>query len=164
MHQTDQLRYDAQTRTIQDLVFYYRNRQLNLSPNFQRDSVWSKNDREKLVDSVLKNYLIPALFLHRSEQTSGDNRYDVIDGKQRLETVFRFMGVIPRQRFTTETVLLEESGKEKVDWNLLKKRQLQSRLTEYKLQVIFVEGDLSSIIDLFVRINSTGRALTSQEM
>jgi 5-methylcytosine-specific restriction endonuclease McrA len=161
MSNSDHLRYNAETRTVQDLVNLYQNGHLNLEPDFQRDSVWSDRDRAKLIDSVLKNYPVPALFLHKREQ-NGVLYYDVIDGKQRLETFFRFMGILGK-RFNSKTVLFDDHGEELVDWPLLKKRQLQPRLTGYNLQVIFVEGELGPIIDLFVRINSTGRALSQQE-
>lgn len=162
MANTDQLKYTAETRTVQDLVNLYQNGHLNLAPDFQRDSVWSGRDRTKLIDSVLKNYPIPALFLHRREQ-NGVLYFDVIDGKQRLETVFYFMGVISGHRFKAKTVLSDDTGEELVDWQLLRRRNQQPRLTGYNLQIIFVAGDLGSIIDLFVRINSTGRALSQTE-
>jgi 5-methylcytosine-specific restriction endonuclease McrA len=159
----EQLHYEAQTRSVQDLVNLYRHRQLNLEPGFQRDSVWSDRDRAKLVDSVFRNYPIPALFLHRNEE-QGELYYDVVDGKQRLETFFRFMGLMRGKRFTVKTVLNDEDGEQIVGWKDLVKRELQHRLTGYSLQIIFVEGDLPPIVDLFVRINSTGRALNHQEV
>jgi len=156
------LRYSAQTRTIQDLINLHEDKQLNLSPGFQRESVWSGRDRAKLIDSVLRGYPIPAIFLHK-RLSEGSIVYDVIDGKQRIETIFRFMGIQRGHSFSTKTVLGDDSSEVIVDWQLLKRRHLQHRLEAYQLQVIFVEGELSQIIDLFVRINSTGRALTRQE-
>lgn len=50
-----------------------------------------------------------------------------------------------------------------VDWNYLKRKNRQTLIDGYKLYTIEVDGDLSDIIDLFVRINSTGKALTSAE-
>src|SRR5204863_4821565 len=38
-----------------------------------------------------------------------------------------------------------------------------SILTGYRIPVIEVDGDMGDIIDVFVRINSTGKALTPQE-
>src|SRR5258706_5040419 len=128
MANNDQLHYQAETRTVQDLVHLYQNRHLNLAPDFRRDSVWTDRDRTKLIDSVLKNYPIPALFLHRREQ-NGVLYFDVVDGKQRLETFFRFMGILPGKRFKAKTVLSDDKGEELVDWNLLKRRHLQPRLT-----------------------------------
>lgn len=156
------IRYSAQTRTVQDLAHLFQKRQLNLNPGFQRDSVWSDRDRAKLIDSILRRYPIPAIFLHETHK-DGSIIYDVIDGKQRIESIFRFMGVIRGRAFSTKTVLSERLDEEVVTWQSLKRRHLQHRLEGYQLQVIFVEGEPAQIIDLFVRINSTGRALNRQE-
>jgi hypothetical protein len=52
-----------------------------------------------------------------------------------------------------------------VDWKLICKRQhhLRHLFESYKIPTVEVSGDLSQIIDLFVRINSTGKPLTSGE-
>ena len=155
------IRYNAQTRTVQDLVHLFRDGQLNLNPGFQRESVWSGRDRTKLVDSILRRYPIPAVFLHETHK-DGSIIYDVIDGKQRIESIFRFMGVI-RGAFSAKTILAAGDAEETVTWQILKRRHAQHLLEGYQLQVIFVEADLGQIIDLFVRINSTGRALNRQE-
>jgi hypothetical protein len=49
-------------------------------------------------------------------------------------------------------------------WGQLRKLKKQSLLEEYQIQTIEVTGVLSDIIELFVRINSTGNALTPQEI
>jgi 5-methylcytosine-specific restriction endonuclease McrA len=156
------IRYSAQTRTVQDLVHLYQKGQLNLNPGFQRESVWSDRDRAKLIDSILRRYPIPAVFLHETHK-DGSIVYDVIDGKQRIESIFRFMGVIRGGAFPTKTILSATDTEDTVTWPLLKRRHAQHRLEGYQLQVIFVEAELAQIIDLFVRINSTGRALNRQE-
>jgi 5-methylcytosine-specific restriction endonuclease McrA len=157
------IRYNAQTRTVQDLVHLFQDRQLNLNPGFQRESVWSHRDRAKLVDSILRRYPIPAIFLHETHK-DGSIVYHVIDGKQRIESIFRFMGVIRGGVFSAKTILPAGDAEEIVTWQMLKRRHAQHRLEGYQLQVIFVEADdLSQIIELFVRINSTGRALNRQE-
>ncbi len=168
MSDHDKLVYKAETRTVQDLVNLYEKGHLNLNPEFQRNSVWSDTDRRKLIESILRNYPIPAFFLHQREQ-DGIVYHDVIDGKQRLETLLYFMGSISGRALKTQkkiqcrAALPGSPDEELVDWLLLKKRNLQPRITAYNLQVIFVEGSLASITDLFIRINSTGRALTRQE-
>ncbi len=156
------IRYSAQTRTVQDLVHLFQDGQLNLNPGFQRESVWSDRDRAKLVDSILRRYPIPAIFLHKTIK-DGSIIYDVIDGKQRIESIFRFMAAIRGGAFSAKTVCSTGDAEEAVTWQLLKRRHAQHRLEGYQLQVIFVEADLPQIIDLFVRINSTGRALNRQE-
>jgi Protein of unknown function DUF262/HNH endonuclease len=156
-----QINYSAQTRTVQELVHHFQKRQLNLSPGFQRESVWLDRDRAKLIDSILRKYPIPAIFLHETHR-DGSIVYDVIDGKQRIESIFRFMGVIRGGMFPVKTTTGGDAD-EFVNWTQLKRQHAQHRLEGYQLQVIFVQGDLAQIIDLFVRINSTGRALNRQE-
>lgn len=72
---------------------------MNLEPGFQRQSVWSTRDREKLIDSILRNYPLPAIFLYRNNK-DGEIIYEVIDGKQRLESIFMFMGLMRGQFWT----------------------------------------------------------------
>jgi hypothetical protein len=149
------------TKCVIDLVNLYEGGRLNLSPGFQRQSVWKDRDRAKLIDSILRRYPLPAIFLYKREH-AGDFVYDVIDGKQRLETIFRFMRVL-RPSFSTRFQLRPEADVTDVDWPLLRRKGLKALLTGYELPVIEVDGELSDIIDVFVRINSTGKALTGQE-
>lgn len=157
-----QIRYEPDAKTIQDLVNLYEKKHLNLIPGFQRDSVWTTTDRKKLIDSILRNYPLPSIFLYKRED-NGHYIYDVIDGKQRIESIFRFMGLIRGDRFSTVSQITPDLEKETIDWKYLCRKKLQHRLTGYKLQAIEVSGELADIIDLFVRINSTGKALTLAE-
>lgn len=156
------LHYTGSTVTIQDIVHLYENDRLNLSPGFQRDSVWTENDRQKLIESILRGFPLPSIFLHKREK-NGQTHYDVIDGKQRIETILMFMGRIRGNRFGTRFQLPGEDGKDWVDWNKLKHRKQQHMVEGYELQKIQVDGELAEVIDLFVKINSTGKALTAAE-
>jgi 5-methylcytosine-specific restriction endonuclease McrA len=156
------LRYETGTKTINDLVNLFENNQLNLSPAFQRESVWQERDRAKLVDSIIRNYPLPAIFLYRRQDEDGQLISDVIDGKQRLESLLMFVGKL-RGKFSTKSQLPESEEIERVDWNLLKRRKLQHIIMGYKIPVVEVDGKFSDIIEVFVRINSTGKALTRAE-
>jgi len=61
------IEYDSGAMTVQQVVLLYKNGQLDLQPGFQRESVWSESDRRKLIDSLLRNYPLPSLFLYRSQ-------------------------------------------------------------------------------------------------
>lgn len=156
------LNHHSYPKPIHDLVNLYEDGKLNLNPGFQRDSVWTTKDRKKLIDSIFRNYPLPAIFLYRREE-NGNLIYDVIDGKQRLESIFKFMGILRGDRFTVKAQLDGNPEPIEVDWNFLKRKNKQTPLIGYKLYTIEVDGDLSDIIDVFVRINSTGKALTSAE-
>lgn len=155
------LSHRVETKTVTDLVNLYEDGALNLEPGFQRKSVWQMRDRAKLIESILRSYPLPAVFLYR-RQERGQVIYDVIDGKQRLESILMFMGEIRGGRFGFKTQL--DSGESVwMDWNYLRKKERQLEITGYRVPVIEVDGDISDIFDVFVRINSTGKPLTPQE-
>ncbi|MEX0778056.1 MAG: DUF262 domain-containing protein [Phycisphaeraceae bacterium] len=142
---------------------------LNLNPPFQRKSVWNDKDRRKLIESMLEGYPFPSIFVYRRKDISGRTIFDVLDGKQRLEASFAFCGVRPfgRQRFS---VPFQFRGVPQPDekvywwtWTDLKRWRRHHRIAEYKLQVVEAQGELDAIRELFVRINSTGKKLSSQE-
>ncbi|MGH8671888.1 MAG: DUF262 domain-containing protein [Burkholderiales bacterium] len=93
MLKATEITYKAATKSISDLKDLYERNRLNLKPGFQRQSVWTKRDREKLIESILRNYPLPAIFLYRREEKVGPV-FDVIDGKRRLESIFMFTGAM----------------------------------------------------------------------
>ena len=154
--------YDS--KTIQELIHLFNNGQLNLEPGFQRESVWIERDRRKLIESIFQNYPIPSIFLYKQSH-DGRLTYDVIDGKQRLESLLMFQGLgrFRGQRFSIRFPLEETEGMAEWDWSRVCRRGHEHRLMGYKIQTAEVSGEFSDIIDLFVRINSTGKRLAGAE-
>jgi hypothetical protein len=122
----------------------------------------------------LQGYPIPSIFLYRHiHEKTGETIFEVIDGKQRIESILLFAGYIHDRQFTKYlhgrrfAALLQMPNEGKpaaVTWQQLKKRKQQYRIEQYQLQIIEVTGDLTEIIELFVLINSTGKALAGQEI
>jgi hypothetical protein len=156
---------DYGRRTINEMVLLFQHGQINLQPGFQRKSVWSDMDRRRLVQSIVSEYPLPNIFLYR-RSSRGKTVYDVIDGKQRLETILMFMGIgrFKRDRFEAK-LDLDADGLRWWDWKAIRRHvpDTRHRFECYPLQTVEVSGDLSEIVDLFVRINSTGKRLTSGE-
>lgn len=152
--------------TVQQFVNHFENGQLNLEPGFQRNSVWSLSDRTALIDSIFLNYPIPSIFLYKRPDTNGGLIYDVIDGKQRLESIFMFMGLgyFRRKRFSARLKLSSNDPEPDLyDWAKVRRKDGAYPFTSYRIQTVEISGELSDIIDVFVRINSTGKKLTSAE-
>src|SRR5204863_9473912 len=105
------LTHRPETKTVTDIVNLFEDELLNLEPGFQRQSVWSERDRAKLIDSILRNYPLPAIFLYRRED-NGQIIYDLIDGKQRIESILMFMGQM-RGLYLLRTQL---PGQQEAEW------------------------------------------------
>jgi uncharacterized protein with ParB-like and HNH nuclease domain len=87
------LEFTYGSKDVQDLVSLYQENRLNLEPGFQRQSVWSLADRKKLIQSVLQNYPVPSVFLYKTVDEYGRLKFDVLDGKQRLESASDVMAL-----------------------------------------------------------------------
>lgn len=155
---------DFGERSIDQLLLSFRNRQINLSPGFQRKSVWTISDRRRLIQSIVDGYPLPSIFLYQRDH-QGKLIYDVIDGKQRLETIFMFMGEGRFRREKFETLLDFGDGMDWHDWKSIQRYapRVVASINAYKIQTVEIRGELPQIIELFVRINSTGKRLTSGE-
>ena len=73
-------------------------------PQFQREFVWSKESSAKLIDSILKGYPIGTFILWKTQERlrsvrniggldipetpAGDSVYYVLDGQQRITSLF----------------------------------------------------------------------------
>jgi hypothetical protein len=158
------LRTNHGTRTVQELLDLHGKKRLNLAPGFQRNSVWSGTDRQLLIRSLLDHVPIPSIYLYRQVGRGGSPVYDVIDGKQRLETILLFLGRGPLASTADELwVKADLAGElEWWSWKLLAKGRRNDFLTT-PIPTIEVEGEMWEIVDLFVRINSTGKRLDGQE-
>ena len=59
-------------------------------PEFQREpTVWDLEKKQKLIDSILRDFDISSLYFSRKE----NGGYDCIDGRQRINAIFSFLGI-----------------------------------------------------------------------
>lgn len=65
---------------------------LNLTPSYQRGDVWGSKDRSALIESILRGIPLPSIILLRKK---GSEPHEVVDGKQRLTAILRFVGTHP---------------------------------------------------------------------
>lgn len=80
---------------IYDLAGRAQQQQLELNPTYQRDFVWSNADSQMLIESILRGIPLPSIILAR---VSSSQRFQIVDGKQRLTAILRFMGAHPEGR------------------------------------------------------------------
>lgn len=86
---------EVQTLTIRNFSDYAKEEGLELNPSYQRDSVWSTSDSQLLIDSILRGIPIPSIIL---TQIENNDQLQIVDGKQRLTAILRFIGQHPAAR------------------------------------------------------------------
>lgn len=134
---------------------------------YQREKVWSKEKKSFLIDSILKNYPIPPIFLRmRIDQDTGTTKYDVIDGKQRLTTIRDFIEgkiCLPDDFGDDRIGSSELNGASFVDLDRFEKYKRQ--FWRYRIPIIFIETDDGELIkNVFDRLNRNGEPLVPQEL
>lgn len=157
------------TNTIQ-IAEFWENHQLNkynYNPVYQRKSVWAEEKQSFFIDSLLRNYPVPPIFLHKKiNDATGKQAFDVIDGKQRLTSIIKFIqNEIPA---SSENNVDEDDNLagiyfKDLDTNDL--NQYKKLFWRYELQIQYVDTEDEVLIDkLFDRLNRNGEALTGQEL
>jgi Protein of unknown function DUF262 len=132
---------------------------LDLDPPYQRRSVWAPSYKSYFIDTVLLSYPAPAIFLFEEISEEGVGRYSVVDGKQRLQTIFEFIG----DKFPVD---------EKGSVSRLRDKYFsdfppedKKRFYSYQFSIEFLpstdEGTLNNIFD---RINRNVSKLSPQEL
>jgi 5-methylcytosine-specific restriction endonuclease McrA len=159
---------DHDSFSIRKILAWNNAGKLNLNPGFQRASVWVKKDRQMLIDTILRGMPLPNLFLW--EHKEGNKVvYDVIDGKQRIESLLEFTK--HREPLSLKFDPEGDSDwvwKEVYEWTWKEIKQTETKITsrflDYEFPVVLVKGSLPDIEQVFIRINSTGKKLTPQEI
>lgn len=72
---------------IETLVGRIEDGSLDLQPNFQRGEVWSVPKKQRLIDSVLRDWHVPPIHVVVDQS----NRHLVLDGQQRLVAIRDFV-------------------------------------------------------------------------
>jgi len=150
------MKTNPKPRTIGSLFARLKNK-INLSDErFQRSAVWTLKQEQFLIDSIIKKYDIPKIYFWDLENERSEYKYSVVDGQQRLTTIFKFLNnEFPLSKeFTPEL-----AGKFYSDLD----EDLQDEIYNYELTIVYIENATEDDIkDLFLRLNN-GTSLKAQE-
>ncbi|MFJ4315794.1 DUF262 domain-containing protein [Streptomyces lavendulae] len=156
--------------SVQQLYSDYIQNRFLINRRYQRKLVWAVEEKQKLIDSVVKRLPIPLILLAES-QHEGMARLEVIDGLQRLNALFSFIEnefPVDGKYFDLET--LADTKYAKDHGSLTQSEPVWDRsvcrdLTNYQLPVsTYRSASESSVDEVFRRINSSGRHLSLQEI
>lgn len=141
------------------MIFISKRDLLDLDPPYQRRSVWNQEYKDYFIDTILLDYPAPAIFLFEEIDPNGITEYKVVDGKQRLMTIFEFIeGNYPVYEKAEKSNLI---GQYFSDFDLSTKKKFWA----YDFLVEYLPSNDESIIStIFNRINKNVAKLTAQEL
>lgn len=158
----------SEPTSVQSIYSWYREGRLFVNRRYQRKLVWTLEEKQKLIDSILKDYPIPAILLAEKE-----GRYEIIDGLQRLHAILSFIelayasqdGRIFNLSFFPTAKSYHEEGLflANAQGAELENKQC-SAILDYSLASSIMRNAVDSEInDVFNRINTYGHRLSDQE-
>jgi len=143
------------------LVVYSERAEIELDPEYQRISgIWTREKRQLLIDSLVNGFDVPKLYFHEfvpHKQKGGKKyRYAIVDGKQRLQTIWDFIdGDLPLAE--DFKYLRDDSVKAGgLDYPSLAKKypQIKARFDGTPIDIITIRtDDIELIEDMFSRMN-----------
>lgn len=135
----------------------YKNR-IDTNPDFQRPAVWSLGQKQLLIDTILRGYDIPKLYWRKL----GNNpeQYEVVDGQQRLRTIFEFHAgefSLAKDADDIDGIVVAKMHYEDLP------EELRHRFDNYDLDVIVLtDTSEDEVREMFLRLQN-GTSLKAQE-
>ena len=167
-----EIRSDGYPMSIGELISLYRDDELDIHPEFQRFYRWSDEQKSRLIESILLGIPVPSIFVSQRE----DGVWDVIDGLQRLSTIFELVGILRDEKDSTlEPLILTKTkylpslaGKkwedEDSESSIGSTNRLIIRRSKLDVKIILRESSESSKYEMFQRLNTGGSQLSDQEV
>jgi len=124
---------------------------LTIQPEYQRNYIYADGKKDvAVIESILKGYPLGLIYFNKVS----DNRFEVLDGQQRITSFGRFV--------TNRFAIKDENSMEQYFGGLAKDKQ--EKILNTKLLIYECEGTESEIKEWFKTINIAGVPLNNQEL
>jgi hypothetical protein len=132
---------------------------LDLTPPYQRKSVWNNDYKVYFIDTILRNFPCPTIFLAVEISPTGLTKYHVVDGKQRLLTVFEFVN----DEFPTSDEYSDPDYAHKYFSQL--PEEIKPKFWGYKFTIEYLkDANRAELDQSFDRLNKNVARLNAQEL
>ena len=149
-------RVDYQSLLIQDIRNLANSGELDYSPWYQRRSVWTTPQKSYLINTLIEQKPIPAIYVRYSLNLDrGKTVREVVDGQQRIRAILEFC----HDEFSVKCF---ESGDRQTFSQLTRTQRQAFLLTTIPVGYLLGATD-PDVIDIFGRINSVSKSLNAQE-
>lgn len=82
------MRLDQASVELSDLVSKILSGRLDIQPDFQRGQVWNESKKKRLIDTILREWYVPAIHIVVNDDLGSD---EVLDGQQRVRSILDFV-------------------------------------------------------------------------
>jgi hypothetical protein len=164
---------DCYSISIGEIISMYKEGDLDIHPEFQRFYRWTEYQKTRLIESLLLNIPVPPIFVSQRE----DGVWDVVDGLQRLSTIFEFVGIYKDEDGNKREPLVLKGTKmlpslegkkfqddTDIDNSFTDAERRYLKRAKISLNILLKNSDGSSKYELFQRLNTGGSALSDQEV
>jgi hypothetical protein len=165
---------DGYDMSVGEIINLYRDHEIVISPDFQRLFRWDQSRKTRFIESLLLGIPIPPIFVFQDE----DGVWELIDGLQRLSTIFEFVGILGLADGTiAEPSVLEgtrflpslaekrwEASSAGAGDEIGRPQQLQIKRARMRVEILKQESDPQAKYELFQRLNTGGVELSEQEV
>ena len=146
----------ATNKTIRELLTAIRNGTLVPSPEFQRNLVWSNKHKSAFIETVLRGYPFPAIYIAAGEVNpdTGEAIEMLVDGQQRLTTLYQYFSQSRDLKLTKGILPYSDLTHEK-------------KISFLKYEVVvrdLGQTSITEIKEILQRINSTNYSLNAMEI
>lgn len=147
-----------QTYTISDFIEWQKKKQLVLSPDFQRGSVWTNAAKVFLIDTILNDLPMPQVYFRTKVDPSSQTTVrEVVDGQQRLRSILEFAS--GRLRLSSKAP--QHKGMYYADLAL----EDQEKFLSYRIPVVqLLNATDANVLEVFARLNSYSVKVTPAEL
>jgi hypothetical protein len=165
---------DGYEMSLGELINLYRNDELKIDPVFQRLFRWDDERKTRFIESIILGIPFPPIFVFQDE----NGIWELIDGLQRLSTLFQLTGDLKGERaqelgplILNGTAFLPslnskrwaESAEGTGD-GIGQILQIEIKRARVRVEILKSESDLTAKFELFQRLNTGGAGLTEQEV
>jgi hypothetical protein len=131
---------------------------IDTNPDYQRPAVWSTAQKQLLMDTILRGYDIPKLYMRQVSKSP--QKFEVVDGQQRLRAIWSFIQGEFRISKDADQVEGHEIANCRYDELPL---EIRSMFDVYPLDVIVMtESEEDEVREMFLRLQN-GTTLKAQE-
>lgn len=150
------MKTSATNRKLRLLLRGVQDETLIPRPEFQRRLVWSNKHKVAFLETVLEGYPFPEIYIASGEVNSqtGEGYEMLVDGQQRISTLYQYWKGSADLKLAAGVLPFDELSKD-------------ARLAFFEYEVVMRDlGALqvSEILEIFRRINSTNYALNAMEI